>query len=120
MRLLITGSRNLTDSLRVVDAIHNVCRDYKTLPQIVVGDCPTGADQFAREWAEYNFLEPEVYVADWDKHGKAAGPKRNQAMVDSGANLCLAFPEGDSRGTRDCIRRALVAGIPTIIYEERQ
>ncbi len=40
-----------------------------------------------------------------------AGHWRNQAMVNLGAHLVLAFPSGTSTGTRDCMRRAEAAGI---------
>lgn len=44
-----------------------------------------------------------------------AGPIRNQAMVDAGAEMCLAFHRAisASKGTKDCARRAIAAGIPT-------
>lgn len=35
-------------------------------------------------------------------------------MVDLGADLCLAFPLPDSRGTKDCMARAKKAGIKVI------
>ena len=44
-----------------------------------------------------------------------AGPIRNAEMVALGAEMCLAFHRAiaASRGTKDCARRALAAGIPT-------
>lgn len=47
----------------------------------------------------------------------AAGNYRNQRMVDLGADVCIAFPLGVSRGTRDCMERAEAAGIPVRCYE---
>ena len=39
-------------------------------------------------------------------------------MVASGADLCLAYPHGDtSRGTLDCLTRAMAAGIPSRVTE---
>lgn len=38
-------------------------------------------------------------------------------MVDSGAEVCLAFPEDDSRGTWDCVRRAEKANILVKVYK---
>ena len=113
MRILVTGSRELTDRMLVIRAIMNHAASPLT---IIVGDCPAGADVFARAVdAEF-----QVHRADWKTHGKAAGPRRNQQMVDSGADLCLAFyREGaGNRGTKDCVRRARISGIPVIEHTE--
>jgi hypothetical protein len=42
---------------------------------------------------------------------------RNQAMVDAAepGNWLLAFPSGESRGTRDCMRRGVERGLR--VYE---
>ena len=40
-----------------------------------------------------------------------AGHARNQDMADLGADVCLAFPTKNSRGTLDMIKRAEAAGI---------
>lgn len=61
-------------------------------------------------------LETESYPADWANFGKAAGPLRNQRMLDEGKpDLVVAFTNdlASSRGTRDMVRRAQAAGIPT-------
>jgi hypothetical protein len=56
-----------------------------------------------------------VYKAEWDKHGRAAGPIRNQQMLDDGKpDLVLAFAGG--RGTDDMCRRAREAGIEVRRY----
>jgi len=34
------------------------------------------------EWAEANGIEVARFPADWDTHGRAAGPIRNQQMLD--------------------------------------
>jgi hypothetical protein len=63
-----------------------------------------------------NRVPPEPYPADWS-FGKSGGPVRNQKMVDAGADVCLAFPLPDSTGTVDCMERARIAGIPTLVFE---
>jgi hypothetical protein len=47
-------------------------------------------------------------------------PMRNKEMVESGADLCIALNRTiqTSRGTRDCFRQALAAGIPTYLIED--
>jgi len=128
MRILVTGSRVWPDSkevqARIVQVIVN--QPYGTHVVVVHGDCPTGADRAAREFLDdiekqnLDYISQETHPADWNKHGKAAGPLRNQEMVDLGADVCLAFPLGESRGTRDCMRRAEAAGIPVINYGENR
>ena len=123
-RIIITGGRKreseddygtMADVLDRIDtdglmALHSV---------IIQGGCPTGADLLARKVADEFGIRVETFPADWQQHGRAAGPIRNQLMADAGADLCLAFPSrGRSAGTWDMIRRALGAGIETRIYPE--
>lgn len=113
MKILVTGSRNLASAMTVVEYLDHYKDLYPDM-RLVVGDCPTGADQFAREWARSNDVPVSVVVADWKTHGKAAGPLRNQRMVDTHKpdHLLAFFQEGEAnRGTRDCVRRAQAAGI---------
>lgn len=57
-------------------------------------------------------FEVAACPADWKKHGKAAGPIRNQSMLtEHKPDLVIAFPLGESKGTRDMIRKAKAAGI---------
>lgn len=77
---------------------------------------PRGADRLARDWVvrrrcmatgDLGISEP----ADWPRWGGAAGPIRNQAMLDKHApQIVLAFPGG--AGTADMVDRAKRAGIP--------
>lgn len=120
-RVLVTGSRNWPHSKMVWSALTSEFRHGAMT--VVHGACPSGADDHANMWFRLDmdeghpfFATEEPHPADWEKHGKAAGPLRNQEMVDLGADVCLAFPMPDSRGTRDCIRRARAAGIPVITY----
>lgn len=111
MRILVTGSRAFTQPQIVWSALDDVLSKHGTFT-LVVGDCPTGADAFARTWGGRHWVITEVHKADWRTHGRAAGPLRNKAMVDAGADLVLAFPLGRSAGTRGCMRLAAAAGIP--------
>lgn len=68
----------------------------------------TGADWHAEKWAEKNWYDRQHFIADWDRYGKAAGPRRNAEMVrhvlDHGGFM-VAFWDGKSPGTADTIRR---------------
>lgn len=97
-------------------------------PRIILvhGDEPRG-DTFLRniweEWGGQTEAHP-VTQAEWDLHGKKAGPARNAHMVSLGADQWVGFPIGDrteSPGTWGCADLAADAEIPcTIIrYEPR-
>lgn len=118
-RILITGSRNWTDWDEVAYALMDATPRPYDYRYIIVHGGARGADTIAAAWAKSWGMEVEVHPADWRTHGKAAGPIRNQKMVDLGAHVCLAFPQPKSVGTWDCVRRAKAAGIPVTITEER-
>lgn len=119
-RVLVTGSRNYDDKSNLFDAL----ADQYEPGMIVVHGGARGADTIACEWVKkmqslgYQ-VTAEVHQADWYEYGKAAGLVRNQQMVDAGADVCLAFPLGESRGTRHCMKAAKKAGIPVINFAER-
>jgi hypothetical protein len=128
LRILVTGSRNWRDRETVRAAIETALGTYATigLPVLVHGDC-VGADTLAHiEWMRLlssrpgALAQPEVHRADWKLHGRAAGPIRNQQMVDAGATVCLAFPLGKSIGTRGCMAMAAKAGIPVVNYGDEE
>jgi ABC-type sugar transport system substrate-binding protein len=124
-RVLVTGSRKWKNRAVIAAALLKAVNDYEW-PIIIVHGGQTswdwktgeqyGADFLADEIAREVGLEVEQHLPDWNRYGKAAGPLRNQEMVDAGADVCLAFPAGESRGTRNCMRKAEEAGIPVIDY----
>lgn len=110
---MVTGSRGLTQSYwRIkpfLDAFHEQLGPVDVL---IVGDCPRGPDDSARRWAKSKKLAIEEYVADWDGQGKAAGPLRNQRMVEEGKPThCMAFWDGKSPGTLSAIKQAVAHGV---------
>ncbi len=119
--VLVTGSRELYSYEPVWIALYDQYKiAYREGKRLMVrhGDCPMGADSFARLWCKA--MQPAVIEqrrpADWERYGKPAGPKRNTEMVyeDPMPDVCLAFPRGEARGTRHCTGEARKAGIPVI------
>lgn len=109
--LLVTGSRNYSDETTMREQLRSAYRTFGPLT-LVHGGC-RGADLMAAEIWSSGGLETICVPADWDRHGKGAGPIRNQAMIDQYRPVvCLAFPVGDSKGTQDCVSRARKAGVP--------
>lgn len=73
------------------------------------GKCSFGGfDLLAERWARFNSIEVIPYYADWKQYRGAAGPIRNQLMVDH-ASALIAAPGG--KGTEDCVARAERKGI---------
>jgi len=121
VRVLITGSREVDPIAEamvcgVLDEIDDVLLQRGIAEWTLVHGAARGVDTVAAFWGagtEGVTLEP--HAADWSV-GKVAGHRRNAAMVERGAEICLAFPRPDSRGTWDCARRAADAGIHVRIY----
>jgi hypothetical protein len=114
-RILITGSRDWDNALLLEAALANAC--YQNVPAVIVhGACRTGADALASRWVQQHRvigLTEEMHPAQWQWHGKAAGPRRNARMVSLGADACLAFIRNGSRGASHTAALAEQAGIPT-------
>ena len=82
---------------------------------VLVGDCKTGVDRVVRKHFKGWGKEPmRIYMADWSANRKAAGPIRNMDMVDD-ADALIAFWDGKSPGTKNCIKCATDKGIPVLI-----
>lgn len=118
MRLLITGSRDWTDRVTIMQQLLDVARDYGDEVVLVSGACPTGADKICEDMARVFGWTVEQHPADWETHGKAAGPLRNKQMVRLGADLCLAFIKDNSRGASHCADLAEKANIRTVRFEK--
>ena len=129
-RVIVTGGRDFKDGALVWDefeALAAACvnNDEFHPPTIVHGGA-RGADRLCAEAAQEMGFLVDPHPADWDhcapdckpghrrraawgEYCPTAGIRRNQEMVDAGADLLMVFPGGD--GTEDCVRRARRAGI---------
>lgn len=111
MIVLVTGDRDLADRAAVRARLERLPRDAL----VIHGACHLGgADALADEEARALGMRVKRFPADWGRYGRGAGPVRNQAMVDSRPDLCVAFVGalGKDSGTADCARRAEAVGIP--------
>jgi hypothetical protein len=110
-RVLVCGSRTWSDGgivWRTLDELN---------PTVIIEGCADGADRWAELWAKEHHVPIEHFPADWKHLGRAAGPIRNQAMLDGGApDLVVGFDMGTS-GTRDMLRKAGKTHVPIkVVY----
>lgn len=78
------------------------------------GGCLSGPDSHVTWIAKTMGWGVEVINADWEKHGRAAGPIRNQQMVNE-ADALIAIWDGESKGTAGIIGMARKKGIPKYV-----
>lgn len=105
---LICGGRNFADA----ETFNNAMSDLiyrRGCPAKIIHGGANGADTLAAQWASRMGLLTKVYEAQWSEHGKAAGPIRNQEMIETGPHFVVAFPGG--KGTADMVSRARKAGV---------
>jgi predicted Rossmann-fold nucleotide-binding protein len=111
MKVLVCGGRDFRSPAQVwreLDKLHSE-RGFTALMQ----GGARGVDTFAREWAATKpGIQRYVCRADWNKHGKAAGPIRNARMLEWKPDLVVAFPGG--RGTSDMIAQSRRAGVEVV------
>lgn len=127
MIVIVTGSRDWPVERMIwteLDSLLAISKERQEPFLLKHGACKKGADAMARNWFTYQYYQGLVpwdamkeYAAEWDGFGKAAGPLRNQAMVETGADRVLAFRLNHSSGTTDCMDRAARAGIPVSLVD---
>lgn len=114
MRTIIAGSRGFNNYDDIVTAIEMA--GWK--PTVVLSGAAKGADRLGEIWAERNGVPVEKFPADWNRWGRQAGYIRNAYMLGHGEAL-IALWDGESRGTKDVIFKALKAGMPVFVYVKR-
>lgn len=119
MKVLVYGGRDWDDQKtmdRVLDTLHEQYRFSLVINGEQIsrkGDRLFGADWQARKWGHAQGIHLKLYRPNWNAQGRAAGPIRNQRMIDEGKpELAVEFPGG--RGTADMGRRLEAAGIQII------
>jgi len=108
LTVVISGSRTITDSNLVKNILSK--HRFEKFHKLIHGGA-RGVDQVAAHWAMLWGMEVEEYPADWDRHGKAAGPIRNIEMA-ANADALIAIWDGESRGTKQMIDHCITIGLP--------
>lgn len=113
MKLAVVGSRTFCDYAWLEQCLLGAFRVSEI--EAVISGGARGADALAARFAECHGIPLIVLRADWDSHGRKAGPIRNTAIVAQ-ADAVAAFWDGRSSGTQDTIAKARAAGRSVLIF----
>ena len=117
-RVIIAGTRDFAD----YEALKTYA-DYK-LSRIedsieIVSGGSRGADTLGEQYAREKGYSIKRFPADWEKYGRSAGPRRNEAMARY-ADALLAYWDGESRGTKNMIELAKGNGLKVGVFQYRK
>lgn len=101
-KVIIAGGRDFNSPAMLEYEMEIISRRIN-ITEVVCGGA-VGADHIGSRWAINNDIPVVCFYADWQKHGRAAGPIRNREMAEY-ADALVAFWDG-LRGTLNMIHTA--------------
>lgn len=117
-KIVIAGSRSFNDKCllfnKVDERIKELGLEFEDV-EIVCGGC-RGADEYGKQYATERGCELTVFVANWSRYDKAAGPIRNKKMAEY-SNEAIVFLDGETIGSRSMINEAAKANIPCVVIK---
>lgn len=118
MKVVVAGSRTLDHSityyaLELEKMLQTFENQYGQITMIVSG-AARGPDKLGEAWAKKNKVQLAKFPAQWDLHGKAAGPIRNQEMGEF-ADGAVVMWDGESTGALHMSKVMLKLKKPFII-----
>ena len=110
MKVVIAGTRYkdkvnkipFNDYKLVIEAIQ---RSGLEITEVVCG-MAIGVDKLGEQWAIANSVSIKEMPANWNAHGKAAGPIRNREMAEY-ADAAIIIWDGVSNGSRNMINEMI-------------
>ncbi len=116
MRVIVAGSRGITDKAVVMQALRDAFLWEGINPTCIVSGTARGVDRLGEEIARSAGLRIDSRPADWNRHGKRAGFLRNEEMADN-ADALVAVWDGSSPGTKHMIAAARARGLLVHVYQ---
>jgi len=94
LNIVVAGGRNYSDYDNVKTKLDNFRSTLKPGTKVnIISGAASGADSLGERYARENNLGLQQFPANWNEHGRAAGPIRNQEMAGAG-DILFAFPGG--------------------------
>jgi len=111
MRTIIAGSRDFTDPTLVHAAI---AASGFTITHVLSGGA-RGIDLAGEAWAAAHEVPVTVLPAEWDRFGKGAGYRRNEALAAQAEALIVCW-DGRSPGTAHMVDIATRRGLQVFVF----
>ena len=111
MNVAIVGGRDFNDYEQFKSCVTGEKIKFKT----IVSGGSRGVDSLAERYANEMGVPVKIYLPDWTKHGKAAGPIRNKQIIEA-SDCVIAFWDEKSHGTKSSIKIAEDLGKPLTIF----
>lgn len=110
IRIIVAGTRTFSDyellENKLNDFISELNQKYPDKQIVIITGAAKGADQLGSFYARSHNIPLKEFPADWHTYGRAAGPIRNQQMLDFALHeipKLIVFWDGKSRGTKNMI-----------------
>jgi hypothetical protein len=110
LKIIVAGGRDFDDEELLFDIMDKILNKREPHEVQIVSGKAKGADRLGEKYAAARGIDVKEFPAQWDVHGVAAGPIRNEEMAEY-ANACVCFWDGRSKGTNDMIKRAKAHGL---------
>ena len=114
-KIVIAGCRNYYNYDEAKAYLDDCLAEIKSENEIIIlSGGASGADKLGERYALENDFQIELFLPDWDKYGKSAGPRRNELMAQACDYVVWCW-DGISRGTCSMIAYAKEYGKPLFI-----
>ena len=101
--LAIVGTRTFNDYKLLKKKVDEI--NKKTKINLIISGGAKGADKLAEQYAKENKIPTKIFIPNWKKHNRAAGPIRNKLIIES-SDKVIAFWDQISKGTLSSINLA--------------
>jgi hypothetical protein len=112
VKVIIAGSR----TINAYDIVPHAVEASKFQITEIISGGAAGVDAAGEFYAKFMGIPLKVFPADWTKHGKAAGPIRNQQMAEY-ADALICIWDGKSKGSESMIREARKRNLKVYVHE---
>jgi len=109
MNLAIVGSRTFNDELLE----NEILKSNLNIIRIISGGAE-GADILGEKFANKHKIPTTILKPEWHIYGHSAGYKRNRDIINA-CDICIAFWNGESTGTKHSIDIAKKLKKPLIV-----